>query len=270
MHVPAYAVDVFTGRVTQRGHAAAGITVRLLERTAGSATWRLAASGKTGPHGGFRLLSPPLTATSAFRVSGPGGTHSSNVRVTVDVRVRIKLVTGKVSDHLIVIARAARPGDTAVLEELVAGSWTKVASRPLGADCQASFPVPATTAAAHTYRGEVLIAGFPVPSAALWVPRAKHTTGATIIGGPSPSAAPTLTSMPSPTATATAAPTPTDPAAPAPTNSAPPGATATPTGPTNPVPTSTCTGSADPTDSATVTPTPPTTSPSASQAADFR
>jgi hypothetical protein len=184
--------------------------------------------------------------------------------VTVGARVRLKLVTGKVNDHLIVIARAARPGDTAVLERLVAGSWTKVASRPLDAAYQASFAVPAKTAAAHTYRGEVLIAGFPVPSAALWVPRATHTTGATIIGGPSPSpspststsptATPTLTSMPSPTTT------PTDSTSAAPTGSAP-----TPTDPSSPTPTTTATGSADPAGS----PAPPTTSPSAGQSARF-
>ena len=232
VHMPAYAVDVFTGRVTAHGHAAAGIRVRLFERPAGSTTWRPAASGKTGPHGGFRLLTPRLTTTAEFRVSAPDSSHSTKVRVTVGARVRLKLVAGKVNDHLIVIARAARPGDTAVLEKLVAGSWTKVASGPLGAAYQASFPVPAKTAAAHHFRGVVLIAGFRVPSAVVWVPRAKHTTGATVIGGPSPSpsastsptATPTLTAMPSPTTTVTAQPTPTDSATPAPTSSAPPGA----------------------------------------------
>jgi len=262
VRVPANAVDVFTGRVTKHGNAAAGIRVLLLERPAGSTTWRLAASGKTGPRGGFRLLSPRLTTTSAFRVSGPGGSHSTRVRVTVGMPVRVKLVPGKVNDHLIVLAHAARPGDTVVLEKLVAGSWTKVASKRLGAAYQASFPVAAKTAAAHSYRGVVLIAGFRVPSAAVWVPRAKHTTGATIIGGPStspsPSAStsptatptPTLTSMPSPT------PTPTDSGSPAPT-----GATPTPTDPSSPPPT----GSADPAGS----PAPSAPSSSASQSARF-
>ena len=261
VHVPAYAVDVFTGRVTRHGQAAAGIRVRLLERAEGSTTWRLAASGKTGPHGGFRLLSPRLTTTAAFQVAGPGSSNSTKVRVTVGVRVRLKSVPGKVNYHLIVIARAARPGDTAVLEELVAGNWTKIASRPLGAAYQASFSVAAKTAPAHTFRGEVLIAGFPVPSAAVWVPRVKHTTGATIIGGPSPSPSataapsPTLTSMPSPTTTVTAQPTPTDS-----TSSATPGPTPTPTDSSSPAPTASPTGS-DPDGS----PAPPTASPSDSQ-----
>ena len=250
VHVPAYAVDVFTGRVTQHGHAAAGVRVRLLERPAGAATWRLAASGKTGPQGRFRLLTPQLTTTSAFRVSGPGSSHSTRVWVTVGPRVRLKLVPGNVNDHLIVIAHAARPGDTAVLEELVSGSWIKVAHRPLGAAYQASFSFPAKTAAAHTFRGEVLIAGFPVPSAAVWVPRAKHTTGATIIGGPraSPSPSPSATPTPTPTPTSMPSPTttPADSGSPAPTSSAPSGATPTPADPSSPAPTTTSTGSADP------------------------
>ena len=268
VHVPAYAVDVFTGRVTRHGHAAAGVRVRLLERPAGSTTWRLAASGKTGPHGGFRLLSPRLTTTAAFRVSEPDSSHSASVRVTVGARVRLKLVTGKVNDHLIVIARAGRPGDQAVLEERVAGNWTTVNTRPLGTAYQASFLVPAKTAAAHNYRGEVLIAGFPVPSAAVWVPRVKHTTGATIIGGPSPSpsgspsptATPTLASMPSPTTTVTAQPTPTGS-----TSSAPPSPSPTPTDSSSPAPTTSPSGSADPTGS----PAPSTTSTSASQSTHF-
>jgi hypothetical protein len=267
--VPGYAIDVFAGRVTKHGHPAAGVTVQLLQRPAGSTTWRLAASGKTGPHGRFRLLTPRLTTTSAFRVSGPDSSHSVPVRVTVGARVRLKLVTGKVNDHLIVIARAARPGDMAVLEERVAGSWTRVSSQPLGAAYQASFPVAAKTAAAHHYRGVVLIAGFRVPGTAVWVPRAKHT-GATIIGGPSPSpsasqsptATPTLTSMPSPTTTVTAAPTPTDSATPAPTDSAPQGATPAPTASSGPAPATTPAGSAG-------SPAPTATSPSDSQSAPF-
>jgi hypothetical protein len=272
VHLPAYAVDVFTGQVTRRGHAAAGIRVRLFERAAGTTTWRPAASGKTGPHGGFRLLSPRLTTTSAFRVSGPGSSNSIKVRVTVGAGVRLKPVPGKVNYHLIVIASAARPGDTAILEELIAGNWTKVASKRLGAAYQASFPVAAKTAAAHTYRGEVVIAGFPVPGAAVWVPRAKHTTGATIIGGPSPSPSvsptptvtPTLTSMPSPTTTVTAQPTPTDSGRPAATGSEPPSATPAPTDP-SPAPTVTPTGPADPAGS----PPPASTSSGASQSARF-
>ena len=84
VRVPAGAVVELGGRVTDRDSAAAGIPVRLFERLAGSATWEPVRTGVTGPRGGFRLLSPPLTTTAVFRVmAGPGNAYSAAVRVTV-------------------------------------------------------------------------------------------------------------------------------------------------------------------------------------------
>ena len=91
VRVPAGAVVELGGRVTDRGRAAAGVPVRLFERLAGSATWKPVRTGVTGPRGGFRLLSPPLTTTAVFRVvAGPGNAHSAAVRVTV-VRAKSRL-----------------------------------------------------------------------------------------------------------------------------------------------------------------------------------
>jgi hypothetical protein len=73
----------FTGRVTDRGRAAASVRVRLFERLAGSNQFELVGTGTTGPLGGFRLSSPPLTATAVFRVVGPDDVRSAAVRVTV-------------------------------------------------------------------------------------------------------------------------------------------------------------------------------------------
>jgi hypothetical protein len=73
----------FTGRVTEYGQAAAGVRVRLFERLAGSTQFELVGTGVTGPLGGFRLASPPLSETAIFRVAGPDATHSAAVRVTV-------------------------------------------------------------------------------------------------------------------------------------------------------------------------------------------
>ena len=81
--VPVAAVVVFTGRVTDEGLAAAGVRVRLYERIAGTAAEELVATGVTGPRGGFRLVSPPLTATAMFRVVGPDAARSVAVRVAV-------------------------------------------------------------------------------------------------------------------------------------------------------------------------------------------
>lgn len=73
----------FTGRVTEYGQAAAGVRVRLFERLAGSTQFELVGTGVTGPLGGFRLASPPLSETAIFRVAGPDAAHSAAVRVTV-------------------------------------------------------------------------------------------------------------------------------------------------------------------------------------------
>jgi hypothetical protein len=81
--VPAGTAVALTGRVTDYGRPVADAPVRLYERLAGSTTWELVASGVTGPRGGFRLQSPPLTQTAVFRVFGPDRVYSGPVRVTV-------------------------------------------------------------------------------------------------------------------------------------------------------------------------------------------
>lgn len=73
----------FTGRVTDRRHAAPRVRVRLYERLADTKRFELVATGVTGPLGGFRLPSPPLTATAVFRVAGPDSARSVAVRVAV-------------------------------------------------------------------------------------------------------------------------------------------------------------------------------------------
>jgi hypothetical protein len=81
--VPADGRVVLTGRVTDHGRAAARVRVRLFERPDGSTQFELVATGVTGPLGGFRLPSPPLTTTAVFRVVGPDSAHSVAVRVAV-------------------------------------------------------------------------------------------------------------------------------------------------------------------------------------------
>jgi hypothetical protein len=77
---------VFSGRVTAGGRAVAGKSVYLVERLAGTTSWKVVATGVTGPDGGFRLTSPPVTKTAVFRTAEPGGAHSAPVRVTVPRR----------------------------------------------------------------------------------------------------------------------------------------------------------------------------------------
>lgn len=81
--VPADGTVTLTGRLTGHGRPVARALVRLFERLAGSTQFALVAEGMTGRLGGFSLTSPPLTATSVFRVLGPENVHSVAVRVAV-------------------------------------------------------------------------------------------------------------------------------------------------------------------------------------------
>jgi hypothetical protein len=76
-------IAVLTGRVGEYGRPAAGVRVALVARTTASAQWRIVATGVTGPRGGFRFVTPPLTADTVFRVVAPDGAYSGPVRVTV-------------------------------------------------------------------------------------------------------------------------------------------------------------------------------------------
>jgi hypothetical protein len=74
-------VAVLTGRVTKNDSPAAGVRVALVARTLAAPQWRIVATGVTGPRGGFRFVTPPLTAGTVFRVVAPDGAYSGPVRV---------------------------------------------------------------------------------------------------------------------------------------------------------------------------------------------
>ena len=76
-------VVVLTGRVAKYDSPAAGVRVALVTRTAAAPRWRIVATGVTGPRGGFRFVTPPLTANAVFRVIAPDGAYSGPVRVAV-------------------------------------------------------------------------------------------------------------------------------------------------------------------------------------------
>jgi hypothetical protein len=76
-------VAVLTGRVAEHGSPATGVRVVLVERTADSAQWTIVATAITGPRGGFRFVTQPLTKSAAFRVATRDGAYSGPVRVVV-------------------------------------------------------------------------------------------------------------------------------------------------------------------------------------------
>jgi len=231
----------FSGKVTHHGQAAAGKQVRLFERAQGSSGWQLAASGVTGRLGRVRFSVLPPTEKEAFRLVGPDGAHSTVITVTVKPRITFWLVSGKATDRLDVVAPFSKRGATVDLLKRVNGIWTTIASKPLGAGHRVVFALPASKAAGHLYRAEVLSSG--ATSSPVWIPPV-HTGAKVITTTPSPSVPPSPTTSPTPTAT------PSPPAA-----SGPPTASGSPTAPSTPTP------SGSPT---TPTPTPTPTSSSTS------
>jgi hypothetical protein len=83
VRVTAGVAAVLTGWVAEHGSPAASVRVALVARTAASAQWRIVATGVTGPRGGFRFVTPPLTASAVFRVVASDGAYSGPVRVAV-------------------------------------------------------------------------------------------------------------------------------------------------------------------------------------------
>lgn len=83
VRVAGRAVAILAGRVAEGGSPAGGVRVALVARTAASAQWRIVATGVTGPRGGFRFVSPPLTENTIFRVVAPDGAYSGPVRLAV-------------------------------------------------------------------------------------------------------------------------------------------------------------------------------------------
>jgi hypothetical protein len=224
--VPADARDLFTGQVSRRGQPASGVTIRLLERTAGSSGWLLAASGVTDGRGAVGLWSPPLTVRAIFRLAGPGGARSAAVTVKVSSPIRLRLAPGVVKDRLIVAAPSASTGDVVHLMELVSGAWEPVAGKPLGPRLRAIFALPVGSAAGHLYRADLFdsTTSSTTSSNLVWVPRRKSTGAKAIQASPSQSSAPSptpstmATTQPASSARATPTSSPTSSAAPDPTS----------------------------------------------------
>ena len=248
--LPAGAFAQFTGRVTHHGHAAAGEPVQLLERAKGTSGWQVAVTGTTGHLGWVTFRVQPPTTTEVFRLAGPDHAHSTAITVTLKAPLTFWLIAGKTTDRLAVIAPFSKPGTTVDLTERIGGTWTTIASKPLGPGHRAVFALPASTAEGHNYRAEVPASG--LRSGLVWIP--AHHTGAKVIST-TPSPVPTASSSPSPTGSPDPSAAPTPPAASgSPTPSGSPTDSSSPTPSDSPTPTGSPTASGSP--SATTSPSP--------------
>ena len=133
---------VISGHLTSASGADIAGNVRLLERRAGKAGWRVAVSATSDSSGNVAVTVPALGVNAAFELLGPGGVTSPLVTVTVIPPVHAQLVVGPkgVHDALVVSTQYARRGNVVVLQKQAAdGSWVYLRQQRLTAAGKARF-----------------------------------------------------------------------------------------------------------------------------------
>jgi hypothetical protein len=131
-----------SGTVTSAsGSPLPGRTVVLLKR--GALRWYPVARTTTDPRGRAALTTPPIAATSRFRLRTGNGVHSL-VRRVVELPVlnaSAQRQAGTIS--ISVTSSGARPGDRVVLWRRRDGTWVKLSGTQLDGNGAATFTVPA-------------------------------------------------------------------------------------------------------------------------------
>jgi hypothetical protein len=146
--------------------------------------------------------SPAASGPAARATPTPTGSHPARkAKTTTVTRPVLRLVALKVNDRLVVVAPSDKAGETVNLTELVGGTWTTVAAKPLGPKLRAFFLLRKTVAAGHLFKAEIPQAKKKVASASnrLWIPRLPKAGSK----GIKPSPDPTTTATTTPDATAT-------------------------------------------------------------------
>ena len=142
------------------GRPVPGQRLTLLERAAGQAGWQRAGQATTGTVGRAVLTVPDLTSSAWFRLTGPDGTQSQQVRVIAVPPVSVTAGTGpgqRVAT-LTVASPLADPGDLVVLQVRAAGGWQSLRTHRLGPAAQTVFRVKLPRRA-HEYRVVLLRTG---------------------------------------------------------------------------------------------------------------
>jgi hypothetical protein len=152
--IPADGDDVFSGRLAQGGEPESGVQAQLFEHVDGGSGWSLAGSATTGRDGDVTLTVAHLTSNASFHLTGPAGTASPAVTVTVIPPVSLRQIPGLLAGTRILIATAgfANVGDVIVLQELSGTTWYTIRGHALGGDHQTAFTVVTPRSADRYYR----------------------------------------------------------------------------------------------------------------------
>jgi hypothetical protein len=124
--------------------------VTLLEVTPKHRVWTAVGQGTTGRGGKATLTVSDLTVNAAFRVTGPGGSASAAIPVTVVPQVSVTVLTRPSGRRAVikVVCQYAQPGNVVVLEVYRDGTWVPVRARRIGSLLKTGFlvKVPLTKA----------------------------------------------------------------------------------------------------------------------------
>ena len=135
--------DILSGRLALAGRAEPGVRVRLLEHVDGVPGWQYAGRAVTDRRGDVTFTVQHLTSNASFRLTGPKGTTSLPVVVTVVPPVSLHLAAGRKrgTDLLTAVAPFADPGDPIVLQERSGKVWRSIGEHSLDQRHQAFFTV---------------------------------------------------------------------------------------------------------------------------------
>ena len=137
------AIDV---QVTAGGRADPGLTITLVEHSAGTPGWQVAGRETTNGRGQATFTTPDLDTNTRFRVTDRKGDVSPVVVVKVRPTVSASLTLGPrgIDDYVTVSARYAQPGDVVILQVMRDGGWVTLKARRLNGTDATTFTVSAT------------------------------------------------------------------------------------------------------------------------------
>jgi hypothetical protein len=152
---------LITGQLSWPGHALAGLTMTVLERSALTAEWHVVGSAPASAAGNAVVVVPVVGTDAAFRVAISGVAISPPVRVTVVPAVLLALQTGGgTTDNLTVSVPDGQAGDVVVLQVSVnGGAWTYLRQGALTVLHRASFQLSAARRANGEVRAVLLPTG---------------------------------------------------------------------------------------------------------------
>jgi hypothetical protein len=152
---------LITGQLSWPGHALAGLTMTVLERSALTAAWHVVGSAPASSAGNAVVVVPVVGTDAVFQVAVSGVAISPAVPVAVVPAVSLAVQTGRgTTEVLTVSVPYAQRGDVVVLQVSAdGGAWRYLRQGALTVLHRASFPLSATRLGNEEIRAVLLPTG---------------------------------------------------------------------------------------------------------------